>query len=227
LDYQIKLRGFRIELGEIEAALRDQPEVHDAVAVVREDRPGEKIVVAYVVPAEKVQMDEAFTMRLRSSLRHRLPVYMMPAVLVELPALPLNRSGKVERQALPAPLTSINRRPVQTLPHTHAERTIMELWSDVLQHDVASIHDNFFDIGGHSLLMLQLQGKLKSAFGKHISLMELFRYPTVSTLAEYFAEEKTQESDVSAIRNRLSRGREALERQSLKHQTAASLDGSN
>ncbi|HKV07867.1 MAG TPA: amino acid adenylation domain-containing protein, partial [Thermoanaerobaculia bacterium] len=180
IDQQVKIRGFRIELGEIEAALREEGAVREA-AVAAIDHPAlGKSLVAYVVLAEEVSTES-----LRQALSARLPQSMVPAAFVVLPALPLNRNGKVDRKALAqiAPGTREERGLVE--PQGHVERTVAAVWCEILGLDQVGRHQSFFDLGGHSLLLVRAQGRLAEELGREISLVDLFRYPTVSALAGF------------------------------------------
>ncbi len=179
LDDQVKIRGFRIEPGEVEVALLQHPSVKEAVVVPRESAPGERILVAYVVTGESVG-----PVALRNHLRERLPDHLLPSAFVTLDRLPLNAHGKIDRRALPDP--ERGRAELETVyeaPRTEAERTIAGIWRDVLQVDEVGVNDNFFDLGGHSILMIQAHSRLQNVFDNKIPLVELFQYPTVSALA--------------------------------------------
>ena len=188
-DEQVKLRGFRIELGEIQAMLDEHPAVRETVVLVREDVPGEQQLVAYVVahqqPAPSVS-------ELRRFLRTRLPEYMMPTAFVRLEALPLTPNGKVDRRVLPAPEGP---RPeleaAYIAPSTAVERSIATVWQEVLHLDQVGLHDNFFDLGGHSLLLVQVQSKLQAAFHTQVSVVDLFKYPTIHALSTYLGQTKS------------------------------------
>jgi amino acid adenylation domain-containing protein len=178
LDDQVKIRGFRIEPGEVEVALLQHPSVKEAVVVPRESVPGERILVAYVVASESVG-----PVALRDHLRERLPDHLLPSAFVTLDRLPLNAHGKIDRRALPEP--ERGRPELETVfeaPRTEAERVIAGIWRDLLQVDVG-VHDNFFDLGGHSILLIQTHSRLQKVFENKIPLVELFKYPTVSALA--------------------------------------------
>ncbi|MGD1020131.1 MAG: amino acid adenylation domain-containing protein [Verrucomicrobiia bacterium] len=181
-DHQVKIRGFRIELGEIEAALGQHPAVREAVVVAREDAPGEKRLVAYVVP-EREPLPT--TTDLRNFLKEKLPEYMVPAVFVLLDALPLMPNGKIDRRALPSPDRS---RPeldkAFVAPRTSTEESLAEIWAQLLNIERVGIHDNFFDLGGHSLLATQLVSRIREGFQVEIPLRRLFEVPTVAGLAE-------------------------------------------
>jgi len=177
-DHQVKIRGLRIELGEIEAALDQHPAVRNAVVVAREDAPGEKRLVAYVVA--ETTADE-----LRRFLKSKLPDHMVPAVFVPLESLPLLSNGKVNRRALPAPdRTRPELENAFAAPRTATEELLAEIWAEVLGVERVGIHDNFFDLGGHSLLATQAASRMREAFQVEISLRRLFEAPTVAGLAE-------------------------------------------
>nr|WP_240955654.1 amino acid adenylation domain-containing protein [Micromonospora sp. HNM0581] len=170
-DDQVKLRGFRIELGEIQRRIQEHPQVGEAAVVLREDQPGEKRIVAYVV-------GEAGGAELRPWLEARLPEYMVPSAFVTLDALPLTRNAKLDRAALPepdfAPLAT-GRQPV-----TKVEQQVAALFAEVLKVDAITLDDNFFDMGGHSLLATRLVNRIRGVLRKDIDLMALFDVPTVS-----------------------------------------------
>ncbi|HSF43652.1 MAG TPA: amino acid adenylation domain-containing protein, partial [Thermoanaerobaculia bacterium] len=179
IDHQVKVRGFRIELGEIESVLRDCPGVGEAVAIVREDAPGDHRIVAYVVPeGEEVPVAAG----LRTFLKERLPDPMIPSAFVLLPALPLNPNGKVDRKALPAP-AAVAVGDGFAAPRTPTEETVAAAWCAVLHRESAGIHDNFFESGGHSLLATQLVSRLKESLGVELPLRAVFETPTIAGLA--------------------------------------------
>ncbi|WP_433040538.1 non-ribosomal peptide synthetase/MFS transporter [Dactylosporangium sp. CS-033363] len=172
LDDQVKLRGMRIEPGEIAAVLRAQPGVRDAAVIVREDRPGDQRLVAYVVGADHGD--------LRAALKLVLPDAMVPAAYVELPELPVTANGKLDRRALPAPVVAATS---FAEPSTPTETAIAAVWADVLALPRVGADDDFFDLGGHSLLATQVVAKLRTVLPVPVSVMELFKNPTVRGLA--------------------------------------------
>jgi amino acid adenylation domain-containing protein len=177
-DLQVKIRGFRIELGEIEAALGQHPAVRKTVVLARQDAPGEKRLVAYVVA-------ESTADELRRFLKDKLPDHMVPAVFVLLDALPLLPNGKIDRRALPAPdRTRPELDKAFVAPRTPTEELLAEIWAQVLDIERVGIHDNFFDLGGHSLLATQTVSRVRDAFHVDIPLRRLFEVPTVAGLAE-------------------------------------------
>jgi amino acid adenylation domain-containing protein len=184
-DGQVKIRGFRIELGEIEARLAVLPAVTSAVVVAREDAPGEKRLVAYVVTAPGATFDETET---RAALRKTLPDYMSPSVYVQLNRLPLSPNGKVDRKALPASSVSVGAAPDPAdALMTPTQRNVAALWREILRLDRVGLNQNFFDLGGHSLLLVKLQASLKASFGQEIAIVELFQRTTVAAQAERLA----------------------------------------
>ncbi len=178
-DHQVKLRGFRIELGEVEAALRAQAGVRDAVAVVRERAPGDQLLVGYVVAEGGAAPTPA---ELRSGLRARLPEHMVPGAFVVLDRLPLTASGKVDRRALPAPERAGGGREGGA-PSTPTERAVAAIWEEILGVSDVGVGDNVFDLGGHSLLLVQVHSRLQALFGGGVELIELFEHRTLGALA--------------------------------------------
>jgi amino acid adenylation domain-containing protein len=182
LDEQVKIRGFRIEPGEIEAALALHPSVVDAVVVAREDRPGDKRLVAYIVPNGQQPAPTAGA--LHEHLKQILPDYMIPSAFVMLEALPLTSSGKVDRRALPAPDRNGFQAEGQFVaPRTPVEQTLADIWAEVLGLESISIHDNFFHLGGHSLLAIQIVSRVRDAFQADLPLRKIFETPTIAGLS--------------------------------------------
>jgi len=177
-DQQVKLRGFRIELGEIEAAMGEYPGVRAAVAMVREDRPGDRRLVAYVVADEGTDLA-----LLRTHLESRLPPAMLPAAFVRLGALPLTTNGKVDRRALPAPAAEVGADRPRRTPTTDTERGVLAVWAAVLGRDDLSVDDDFFAVGGDSLATLPLVFKLQEELGVELPLATVFAAPTIAALA--------------------------------------------
>ena len=182
IDHQVKIRGFRIELGEIESVLSHHPAVSEALVMAREDVPGEKRLVAYVVPSQ----ERAPTISdLRSFLKTKLPNYMVPSVFMMLEALPLTPNGKVDRRALPVPDQGYPELDEPFVaPGTRVEEELAQIWRKVLGVERVGIHDNFFDLGGHSLLATQVISLVRQAFHLDLPLRSLFEAPTVAGLAE-------------------------------------------
>jgi surfactin family lipopeptide synthetase C len=191
IDRQVKLRGFRIELGEIEAIVSQHPAVRETVVAVSEASEDLQRIVAYVIP----QTNQTLVIsELRTFLESKLPTYMMPAAFITLEALPLTSNGKIDRKALPEPDTT---RPelevIYQSPQTKIEQTIADIWQKVLKLENIGIHDNFFELGGHSLLIIQVHSQVRERFQKDLLLFELFRYPTISSLAEFIGRDNNNE----------------------------------
>jgi amino acid adenylation domain-containing protein len=181
MDHQIKLRGFRIEPGEIEAILEEQPGIKQAVVVVQSDSTGQGRLTGYYVTRDESTIDPN---ALRDSLSRRLSDYMVPSALVRVDMLPLTPNNKVDRQALASRSFEAPVSTIYVAPRTDAEQKVAAVWQDLLQSQRIGIHDNFFDLGGYSLLVVQLQSRLRRSFQREISLVELFQHPTVASQAE-------------------------------------------
>ncbi|HYD81948.1 MAG TPA: condensation domain-containing protein, partial [Paucimonas sp.] len=177
IDHQVKLRGFRIELPEIEACLLSHPAVREAVVLVREDRPGDQRLVAYLVTTKAVTEEEV-----RSHVQTSLPDYMVPSAVVYLDAMPMNPNGKLDRKALPAP--DYSQSAAQTAPRNAIEQQLAAIWSEVLGIETVGIHDNFFLLGGHSLLATRLVSRIRSALQCELPVRALFEAPTIAQLGE-------------------------------------------
>ena len=207
LDHQVKIRGFRIELGEIEALLTQYPGIRESVVIAREDQPGDKRLVAYIVA------DSVHYLKI-SDLRHfiaeKLPKYAIPSAFVILDALPLNPNGKVDRFALPAPdITRPELESVFVAPGTATERTLAEIFAGVLEIEQVGIYDNFFELGGHSLLATKLVAQLLKTFKVEVTVVDLFEASTVAALAERMKKMQTLEQISSPVES--DREREEFE----------------
>ncbi len=197
MDHQVKVRGFRIELGEIETVLGQHPEIQETVVIAvsgtrapsstaREDGSGSKRLVAYVV-VDKGQRPSVGD--LRHFVQEKLPEHMVPSAFVELDALPLTPSGKVNRRALPAPTQArFEAEETFVAPRTPVEQTLAEIWSQILGVEQVGIHDDFFKIGGHSLLATQVMSRVRDTLDIQLPLQDLFKAPTVAGLAESIEE---------------------------------------
>lgn len=186
LDNQVKIRGFRIELGEIEAALSSHVSVRTCVVIVREDRPGDKRLVAYIIPND----NECVTSDLRMYLVARLPEYMIPSAFVFLDSFPLTPNGKIDRKSLPAPEFDRAALSVRFVAaRTRIEESLTRLWADVLGLEAIGIHDNFFELGGNSLLSIRLISRAANA-GLLLTVGQLFESPTIAGLAKQLATDK-------------------------------------
>lgn len=192
-DFQIKLRGIRIELGDIETTLRQIPGVREGVVVDREVH-GEKSLVAYVVLEQEAPPTIA---DMRHFLQERLPDYMVPAAFVVLEAMPLNVNQKIDRQALPDPTFSRSEleHSAYVAPRTELEELLAQTWIEVLGFEQVSVHDDFFALGGHSLMAAQVIYRLQDALNLEIPINRLFELPTIAALADYLTTLKQQSTD--------------------------------
>jgi amino acid adenylation domain-containing protein len=208
IDHQVKLRGYRIELGEIEGVLSKHAAVEQVVAVVREDTPGDRRLVTYVVLGPGASSNGA---ELRAFVQAQLPDYMVPWAIVILDALPLTPNGKIDRKALPAPAGKRQAEARYVPPQTDTARKVAAAWQDVLGIDKVGLHDNFFDLGGHSLLLVRVYGKLRETFETDLSIIELFRFPTVEALASRLANQEGEPRRLSGVGGRALKQRQALQ----------------
>nr|WP_265415078.1 phosphopantetheine-binding protein [Tumebacillus algifaecis] len=207
LDHQVKLRGFRIELGEIEALLSGQSGVGNGVVLVREDKPGEKRLVAYVT----TKAGAALTVPdLRQTLKTELPDYMVPSLFVLLDEFPLTANGKIDRGALPAPDRGRAVGAEYVAPASELEQQVTAIWQEVLGVDQIGVHDNFFDLGGHSLLMVQVHERLQAQMQREFSVVEMFKYPTVFAVVKFLQQDVVAKHSIDEIRDQASKQREAL-----------------
>ena len=181
MDHQVKIRGHRIELGEIESALMRQAGVKEAVVIAREDSFGEKFLLAYATlkPGATLQAEQ-----MRRTLARELPEVMVPTTVLVLQAFPLTPNGKVDRRALPETRPAVVA-PSALPPESQLEKSIAAIWEEVLGHAPTGMTDNFFDLGGHSLLVVQVQRRLREMTGREISITDMFRLPTIRALAAH------------------------------------------
>ena len=208
-DQQVKLRGFRIELGEVESALCGYQSIGEAVASVRDDSSGSKTLVAYVTSkGAKPSPSE-----LRSYLKEKLPEYMVPAFIVPMDKFPRTPNGKIDRKALPDP--SVNQSEatrVYAAPKDELENRLVRLWQEVLNLEQVGIDDNFFDLGGHSLLMMKVFRKLREELSGEFSIVDMFRYTTVRTLAAFLSKKGDPSGALKQVYERAESRKEALSR---------------
>jgi amino acid adenylation domain-containing protein len=217
-DHQVKVRGYRIELGEIEAVLNQHPAIAQSVVEVRAVDATDKLLVAYVVS----RVDQILPVEdLRGFLKQRLPDYMVPQAFLPLDALPLTSHGKVDRAALPGlPFTRPDLQVGFVAARSELEKTIAAVWQDVLEVERVGIRDNFFDLGGHSLRMVQVNSKLRSVLPVPVTLLQLFEYPTIESLAAFLggreiapARHKAQDEQIERLKQGKKRLREHSRRQ--------------
>ncbi|ASC71036.1 Non-ribosomal peptide synthetase [Halomicronema hongdechloris C2206] len=209
LDHQVKLRGFRIELGEIETVLLRHPAISQAVVVAHQNASGEPQLVGYVVPAAASLSPSA----LRSYLQEQLPDYMVPAAMVLLEELPLTPNGKVDRKGLAKLNPNLDLDTTYRAPTTELETIIADLWKDILHLDKVGIHHNFFDIGGHSLLVVAIHSKLQNKLQREFPLISLFKYPTVGDLAQYLSQTAGQSNLIREAKPSKKKGKASIRQQ--------------
>jgi acyl carrier protein len=209
LDQQVKIRGYRVELGEIEACLRQQAGVREAVVVRRAEGAGEERLVAYVV-AEGTPSAAG----LRAGLAQQLPDYMLPQAVVFCGELPLTGNGKVDRRRLPEPGSQEHHGVVPAEPLlNNVERAVAAIWSEVLHVQNIGRNSNFFDLGGHSLSMLRVLGRLEEQYPQRLVMVDLFEHPTVASVAEFLSRGKTEPVRTNDSERRLDKQADAIQRQ--------------
>ncbi|MHB2155572.1 amino acid adenylation domain-containing protein [Calditrichota bacterium GD2] len=205
VDEQIKIRGFRVELGEIENVIESSPLVKDAVVVAK--KVGADIrIVAYLIPED--DFNEA---DLRAYLQKQIPDFMIPTHFVVLEKFPLTANGKVDKRALPEPEALTEKRQI-IKPGTNLERQLANIWKEVLQVEEISIYDSFFDLGGHSLGVIQIQGKVREELDMELDVVDIFKYPTIHSLAQYLENKDAQNQELTKSMARASKQREATSR---------------
>jgi acyl-CoA synthetase (AMP-forming)/AMP-acid ligase II/acyl carrier protein len=196
IDFQVKIRGYRIELGEIETILGRHEAIREVAIIVREDVPGDQRIVAYFIPQPGQQPTAA---TLRSYLRDKLPEYMVPSNFVQLQTFPLTPNRKVDRKAFPAPLlVSSQPVPAQSTPtptispRKTTEQSLIEIWQKVLQIPAVAVTDNFFNLGGNSLMAVTLLGEIRSGLNVDLPLISLFQSPTILGLVKEIEQVQVQ-----------------------------------
>ncbi|MGH8108277.1 MAG: non-ribosomal peptide synthetase, partial [Arenimonas sp.] len=196
-DFQVKLRGFRIELGEIEARLLKHEGIREAIVIMREDSPGQKQIVAYYVPADS-QKNTLEPAVLRSYLLTGMPDYMVPTAFVCLYSIPLTTNGKINHKALQSPDYDSYAQRNYEAPEGEVEGIIASVWAELLKRDRIGRHDNFFDIGGHSLMLLQTLSRLKRS-GIHLNVSDIYKNPTIESAAAHIAKMDIDAKNNSSI----------------------------
>jgi amino acid adenylation domain-containing protein len=198
-DFQVKIRGYRIEVGEIEAALLNIDNIKEAVVILREDRPRDRYLAAYIVPSRQPALSIT---ALRHALAEKLPGYMVPSAFIILDTLPLLPNGKLDRQRLPYPDSS--RPNLDTpfiVPETSVEQALAKIWAEVLNVNHVGAHDNFFDLGGHSLAATRIVSRVIKHFQVDLPLQSLFQSPTVAEMATVIAEHQGKKLDQKELRD--------------------------
>ncbi len=226
IDNQIKLRGYRIELGEIESALESHPFVHRSAVIVREDSPGDRILAAYIKLTDDSNFSES---DLRGYLKNKLPGYMIPSLFVYLADMPMTQNGKIDRKSLPEPEkeklftddTFFN-------PETSIEKDLSLLWGQVLKRKSVSTHSNFFEIGGNSLLSVQLTALIKKETGISIPIAKFYQHSTIASLSKYIDQSKDNSRlKESQLQNRHSQIKNTVKKRQLAHQRIRLKRGKN
>jgi amino acid adenylation domain-containing protein len=206
-DQQVKIRGYRIELGEVETALRKHPKVTDAVVVIKDDSSGNKRLVAYFVSDDGLLNHSD----LHTWLVQKLPFYMIPAAFERLDVIPLNANGKVDWNALPEP-TAL--RPVLNTaylaPENELEQKILQIWQDVLKIEKIGVNDNFFELGGNSILISQAHQRIKSTLQCEITLVDMFKYPTIRLLAQNMSQNEQQKNMFLEIQDEVEKRKQMM-----------------
>ncbi|CAM2005329.1 MupA/Atu3671 family FMN-dependent luciferase-like monooxygenase [Acanthopleuribacter pedis] len=208
VDHQVKIRGYRIELGEIEAVLNSHDGVVEGVVIAREDNPGDQRLVAYYTSHEPAPDEET----LRDLMRSKLPDYMVPSNFVEMDALPHTPNKKIDRKALPAPEALVKKSQAEFVaPESELESQIAEIWQETLNVDQVGVEDNFFDIGGHSLLVVRMHRTMRERLSDHtIALTDLYRFPTIKALVNFLNSDGVSEN-VAKSADRAARRRERMQ----------------
>jgi acyl carrier protein len=205
LDHQVKVRGYRIELGEIEARLVEHEALREAVVMAREEAAGDKRLVAYYISVGGVVEVE----ELRQYLLARLPEYMVPAAYVQLDQMPLTANGKLDRKALPAPDGDAYAVRGYEEPLGEIEAAVAEIWMELLKLKRVGRHDNFFDIGGHSLLAVRLISRLRKNLNVEVAMADLFAHPSLATLSERIINLQLEQFDPETLESLMSLMRES------------------
>ncbi len=231
-DSQVKIRGYRIELGEIESALQQHPTVEKAVVMANEYGPHDQRLAAYIVVSQSastgIEYDYAWENQLQQHLKEKLPNYMIPTEWAVLDAFPSTPNGKIDRKRLPQ-LGEVHpaerkaqaerkvqaQRKVQAPPKTDIEKSIANIWATVLKREQIGVQDSFFDLGGHSLLLIQVHDRLSTDLNINVDLLDLFKYPTIQTFAAYLSDQPSQLIQVS-IGNERAQKRQASRKRRRK-----------
>ncbi len=217
VDHQVKIRGFRIELAEIEAALHQHPAVAEAVVIAREDTPNDKRLAAYLIAKQQQSVSVS---DLRAFLKARLPEYMHPSSFTTLESFPLTTNRKIDLKRLPVP---DQQRPelehAYVAPRNETERALTAIWQELLGVEKVGVLDNFFDLGGNSLLMVRLHTRLRETYPREIKLIDLFQYPNISGLTDLLTSSEPAPSLVAQVDDLALRQREALRKQQQKART--------
>jgi len=222
IDFQVKIRGLRVELGEIEVRLAELEALKKFIVVVREDRPGDQRLVAYYVLKPGF---EALISDWRNYLRTKLPDYMVPQHFVELESIPLSPNGKVDRKALPKPEVDQVSKKTYEAPRSETEQKVAAVWQEVLNLDKIGVEDNFFDLGGHSLLMVRAHRKLKDIVDKDITMVNLFQYPTINALSNFLSSDGIDQSSFDQLSKMVEKQEKAMIRRKQMQRRHRRING--
>jgi acyl carrier protein len=203
MDFQVKIRGLRIELGEIERVLQEHPAVKECIVTAWEKQPGNMHLVGYIVYEKGVSAEQG---EIQAFLEKSLPEYMVPRIYVVLDSMPISANGKADRKALPPPV--LESKTEYVAPRNEVENILTNIWKDELGIENVGVNDNFFEIGGHSLLLTRVHSRLNKQFQREFSLIDLFTHSTISALAKYVTADN---EEVSFLKNndRLQKQKEA------------------
>ncbi len=210
IDFQVKIRGLRVELGEIETRIDEFDGIAQNVVIVSEDSSGNQTLVAYYTEILHGNVDVA---KLRKYLQDSLPEYMVPQHFIKLNRIPLSSNGKTDRKALPPIKFERRTEAIYIEPRNSEEKIVADVWKDLLKLDKVGIDDSFFDLGGHSLLLIRILGKLKSHFKKELKIIDFFQYPSIRKLVEYLTDNKKDETIAVKVSNIASRQKEFMKKQ--------------
>jgi amino acid adenylation domain-containing protein len=210
IDFQIKIRGLRVELGEIETRMDEFDGINQCVVVLSEASPGDQHLVAYYVNQAGQEVDLT---KLRDYLYSCLPDYMVPQHYMKLDEIPLSPNGKTDRKALPRPKFERKTDVAYLAPRNQEEKIVVDIWKELLRIDKVGIDDSFFDLGGHSLLLIRMLGKLKPHFEKELKVVDFFRYPTISKLLEYLIKEDEEVAEFARAETLASKQKEFMKKQ--------------
>ena len=215
IDNQVKFRGFRIELEEIEAHLNEHPNIQHSLVLARKAKNGEQKLVAYYVTTK---MTNGQDLSLKKFLHKYLPDFMVPSTFIKLDKFPLTPNNKIDRKALPEFQVPQTAGSIFIKPQSGIEKQIAGIWKDILGVNKVGLNDNFFDLGGHSLNVIQVQTKVKENFDKEISIVDLFKYPTVKSFADYLINGNSvaEAFEDKLKRSNMQRGNIAMQRERMK-----------
>ena len=219
-DFQIKIRGFRVEPDEVQMAINKIPGVKESLVIVKEVTAGDKRLAAYVVYENKDKYDEGF---IRNELKKHVADYMIPYIIIGLEKFPLNINGKIDRKMLPEPQL-FNSNKIIVTPRNKFEKRIVEIWRKALNINDIGINDNFFDIGGHSLMLIRVHGEIEKETDKKIEVVDLFKYPTIASLSEFLNNDTNEETIINKAKERAENQKKARENRIINSKRKGRID---